>query len=113
MIKLKIDQFGSLFLRLFLKTSLLLIFGTLSLAVSAFDKPRVFVLTDIENEPDDAMSMVRFMVYSNQFDMEGLAATTSVHQQKRVAPERICEIVEDYIKATDDLEKHESEFPTL
>jgi hypothetical protein len=30
--------------------------------VQAADKPRVFVLTDIENEPDDAMSMVRFLV---------------------------------------------------
>ncbi|WP_328803698.1 nucleoside hydrolase-like domain-containing protein [Paenibacillus puerhi] len=24
-------------------------------------KPRVLVLTDIENEPDDAMSLVRFL----------------------------------------------------
>jgi hypothetical protein len=26
------------------------------------------VLTDIENEPDDAMSMVRFLVYANHYD---------------------------------------------
>jgi hypothetical protein len=80
--------------------------------VLAFEKPRVFVLTDIENEPDDAMSMVRFMVYANQFDIEGLAATTSVHQQKKIAPERIREIVEAYGKVRDNLEKHESGFPT-
>lgn len=30
------------------------------------EKPRVIVLTDIENEPDDAMSLVRFLTYSNQ-----------------------------------------------
>ena len=35
-------------------------------------KPRAFVLTDIENEPDDAMSLVRFLVYSNNWDVEGL-----------------------------------------
>jgi hypothetical protein len=29
-------------------------------------------MTDIGNEPDDQMSMVRFLVYSNQFDVEGL-----------------------------------------
>jgi len=34
-------------------------------------KPRVLVLTDIENEPDDAQSLVRFLVYSNHFDVEG------------------------------------------
>jgi len=40
-------------------------------------KVRVLVLTDIANEPDDQMSMVRLLVYSNQFDVEGLVATTS------------------------------------
>ena len=44
-------------------------------------KPRVIVLTDIENEPDDAMSLVRFLTYSNQWEVEALVATTSVHQK--------------------------------
>ncbi|MCK0190295.1 DUF1593 domain-containing protein [Arenibacter sp. F20364] len=78
----------------------------------AQEKPRVFVLTDIENEPDDAMSMVRFLVYANHYDIEGLAATTSVHQQNKVATYRIQEIVEAYNKVRDQLEKHESGFPT-
>ena len=41
------------------------------------EKSRILILTDIENEPDDAMSMVRFLLYSNQFDVEGIVATTS------------------------------------
>ena len=45
---------------------LLLATCCLPLLVAA-DKPRVFVLTDIENEPDDAMSLVRFLTYANQF----------------------------------------------
>jgi len=80
--------------------------------VSAAEKHRVFVLTDIENEPDDAMSMVRFLVYANQFDVEGLAATTSIHQQNKVASWRIREIVDAYSKVRDNLEKHEPGFPT-
>ena len=28
-------------------------------------------MTDIANEPDDQMSLVRFLLYSNQFDVEG------------------------------------------
>ena len=63
---------------------------------SAAEKPRVFVLTDIDNEPDDAMSLVRFLVYANQWDVEGLVATTSIHQQNKVAPERIRQIVAAY-----------------
>jgi hypothetical protein len=76
------------------------------------DRPRVLVLTDIENEPDDAMSLVRFLVYSNQWDVEGLVATTSIHQRARVAPQRIRQIVEAYAKVRDNLELHERGFPT-
>mgnify|MGYP001588048268 FL=1 len=75
-------------------------------------KPRVFVLTDIENEPDDAMSLVRFLVYSNQWDVEGLVATTSIHQQDKTAVWRIREIVEAYGKVRDNLALHEPGFPT-
>jgi hypothetical protein len=75
-------------------------------------RARVFVLTDIENEPDDAMSMVRFLVYSNQFDVEGLVATTSIHQRDKTAAWRIREIVEAYGKVRDNLELHEPGFPT-
>ena len=44
-------------------------------------KPRVLVLTDIGNEPDDQMSLTRFLLYSNEFDIEGLVATTSTWQK--------------------------------
>ncbi|GAA4394890.1 DUF1593 domain-containing protein [Nibrella viscosa] len=74
-------------------------------------KLRVLVLTDIENEPDDAQSLVRFLTYCNQWDVEGLIATTSVHQQNRVAPERIRRIVEAYGKVRNNLLLHEKGYP--
>ncbi len=91
----------------------LLILLTLGICrnLSATEKPRVIVLTDIENEPDDAMSMVRFLVYINQFDVEGLVATTSVHQKNKTAAWRIKEIVEAYRKVRNNLLKHEPGFP--
>jgi hypothetical protein len=79
---------------------------------AASDRLRVLVLTDIENEPDDAMSMVRFLTYSNHWDVEGLVATTSVHQKTKVAAWRIREIVEAYGKVRDNLEQHERGYPT-
>ena len=36
----------------------------------------LLVLTDIENEPDDAMSLVRYLTCANDFDVEGLVAKT-------------------------------------
>lgn len=89
-----------------------LISATGTCLASDNEKPRVFVLTDIENEPDDAQSMVRFLVYSNHYDIEGLVASTSVHLQNRTAPQRIRQIVEAYGKVRDNLEKHEPGFPT-
>ena len=39
--------------------------------------PRVIVISDIGNEPDDQMSLVRLLLYSNELDIEGLIAATS------------------------------------
>src|SRR6202008_3670063 len=54
-----------------------------------FAKPRIVVMTDIANEPDDQMSMVRLLVYANQFDVEGLIATTSTWMKNAVRPDVI------------------------
>jgi hypothetical protein len=75
-------------------------------------KPRILVLTDIENEPDDSQSLVRLLTYANQVDLEGLIATTSIHLQKRVAPETIHRIVDAYGKVQPNLLKHEPGYPT-
>jgi hypothetical protein len=64
--------------------------------LSAETKPRVLVLTDISNEPDDEESLVRFLLYSNEFDVEGLVATTSVWLRDRIRPDIIRETVEAY-----------------
>ena len=76
------------------------------------EKPRVFVLTDIENEPDDAQSLVRFMTYSNHWDVEGIVATTSCWQRDQTAEWRIHEIIDAYGKVRDNLEVHEKGYPT-
>jgi hypothetical protein len=76
------------------------------------DKPRVIVLTDITNEPDDEESMVRFLVYSNEYDVEGLIATTSVWLRGKVRPENIRERIEAYGKVRENLLKHAPGYPT-
>ena len=78
-------------------------------SISAAEKPRLFVLTDIGGDPDDVMSMVRLMTYTNQIEIEGLAAT---HVNRRVNPDRIQQVVAAYAKVRDNLELHEPGFPT-
>ena len=74
-------------------------------------KLNVVVLTDIEADPDDTQSLIRFLTYSNQWNVEGIIATTSIHQKTRVAPESILEILELYQKVQPNLEKHEKGYP--
>jgi hypothetical protein len=76
------------------------------------EKQRVIVLTDISNEPDDEESLVRFLVYSNEYDVEGLIATTSVWLRDTVRPERIQERVNAYGQVRDHLLKHAAGYPT-
>lgn len=80
--------------------------------VETVEKPRVIVLTDITNEPDDEESLVRFLVYSNEFDVEGLIATTSIWLRHKVVPEKIARFVEAYDKVRANLLRHAPGFPT-
>lgn len=91
---------------------LLLLFFPSVIFAQAGKKLRVLVLTDIEADPDDAQSMVRFLTYSNQWDVEGLIATISIHQQTRVAPESIIKILDAYKKVQTNLLKHEKGYPS-
>ena len=74
-------------------------------------KQRVVVMTDIANEPDDQMSMVRFLVYSNHFDVEGLVATTSTWMKDKVRPDVIRTLVDAYETVRPKLATHEAGFP--
>ena len=74
-------------------------------------KQRVIVLTDITNEPDDQESMVRFLVYANEYDIEGIVATTSVHLKNKVRRDKIEDLIDAYGKVKPNLDKHAPGFP--
>jgi hypothetical protein len=75
-------------------------------------RPRVFVLTDIGIDPDDSESLVRFLLYSNEFDIEGMAAVTSTWLRDKVHPELIEERVKAYGEVRPNLVKHAPGYPT-
>ncbi len=76
------------------------------------DKNRVFVLTDVGNEPDDQMSFIRLVLYSNVIDIEGVAAVTSNHLAKEPKPELLEEIVDKYAQVRPNLLQHGSGWPS-
>lgn len=59
-------------------------------------KPRVIIISDIGNEPDDQMSFVRLLLYSNEFDLEAMIATTSTWQKTSTHPETMRQLIDAY-----------------
>jgi hypothetical protein len=87
----------------------------LTAALSAAERPRLCVLTDIGGDPDDQQSMIRLMVYANEFEIEGLiasaAGTPGELKQAVTKPKLIREIVAAYGKVRDNLARHASGWP--
>lgn len=79
------------------------------------DKPRLVVLTDIGGDPDDRQSMIRLMTYANEFDIEGLIAS-STHPEGRpdthhTRADLIRRIVEAYGQVQPSLRAHDPQYP--
>ena len=73
---------------------------------------RLLVLTDIEADPDDTQTLVRLLLYANVIDIEGLVATTSVHQRTFISPESIREVIDAYASVHRNLTLHDPTYPT-
>jgi hypothetical protein len=92
-----------------------LLLGPLSL--TAAERPRLAVLTDIGGDPDDQQSMIRLMHYANEFELELLIATAvrtrHLNTGGPTRPHLILEIVEAYGKVLPNLRRHASGWPTV
>ena len=74
--------------------------------------PRVAIISDIGNEPDDQMSLVRLLVYSNDLDIEVLIASTSVWQRNITHPETMHQLIRAYGQVRNNLMLHAEGWPT-
>lgn len=79
------------------------------------ERPRLCILTDIGGDPDDTQSMIRLMVYANEFEIEGLIASASgtVGELKKsiTQPQLIRQVVETYDKVRPNLVKKAQGWP--
>ena len=78
-------------------------------------RPRLAVLTDIGGDPDDQQSMIRLMVYANEFELEALIASASGTRgelKKTVTrPDLIHEIIDAYGQVLPNLKRHADGWP--
>jgi hypothetical protein len=71
----------------------------------------MFLMSDLENEPDDSQMLVHLLVYANEVDIEGLVAVTSRWLQNEVHPESIEERVRAYGEVRPSLQRHAAGWP--
>jgi hypothetical protein len=82
-------------------------------AITLDQKPQIFVASDISNEPDDTMSIVRMLLHSDQYNITGIAAVTSVWLNSSTYPDQILNTVRAYGRVVDNLNTHsDGTFPT-
>ncbi|WP_416465002.1 nucleoside hydrolase-like domain-containing protein [Sphingomonas sp. VDB2] len=82
------------------------------LAENNLPRSRVIVLTDVGSDPDDMESMVRFLLYANDFDIEALVPSTSRHLKDSVHPEQILRRIDAYAQVLPNLKVHADGWPS-
>jgi hypothetical protein len=108
---------GAVALGVLLAASPALVDAAQARAVAKVAKPppaprsRVIVSTDIGGDPDDQESMVRFLVYANEFDVEALIASSSRHLLTGVQPEQIVSRIDAYGQVLPNLRAHAPGYP--
>ena len=78
---------------------------------------RVIVTSDFppfpvtNSDPDDVQSLVRFLLYANEFEVEGLIASAGTFGM--VAEKKnILAVLDEYDKVDENLRKHDPKYPT-
>lgn len=68
---------------------------------------RLIILADMGNEPDEEQQMVHMLMYSNEFDLEGLIAVTGYHLRDTTHPELFLRLIDGYEKVLNNLKQHD------
>ncbi|MDF1741342.1 MAG: DUF1593 domain-containing protein [Verrucomicrobiales bacterium] len=77
--------------------------------LSAGEKPRVIVSTDVGgDDPDDHQSMVHYLVYADRFDTEGFISSPP----KKGRAKDLHDCIDAYEKDFPNLQSHSDEYPT-
>ncbi len=66
---------------------------------------------DHTSDPDDVQSMVRFLLYTNEFDVEGLVVSSATFANI-AKKQNMLDMINLYDKVDENLRKHDSRYPT-
>lgn len=94
----------------------ILVIGTCSAAplAAADTRPRLIVLADMGNEPDEEQQMMHLLMYSNEVQLEGLLAVSGIFLRpdakqefkRKLYPELFHRLIDGYAQVYPNLQKH-------
>jgi len=102
----------SLFHLAVLTTSPLLAAAATPLSVPDDAKARIVVMTDIGGDPDDEQSLVRFLLYTCDFKVEGLCTGFGWGPHDQTRPHLIRKGIKAYSEVLPNLKKHREDYPS-
>jgi hypothetical protein len=76
------------------------------------DRPRLIILADMGNEPDEEQQMAHMLVNCNEFELEGLIAVTGKYLRKKPRPDLFLKLIDGYAKVVANLRLHADGWPT-
>ncbi len=89
-----------------------LLFNVAGSVFAAEHKTRHVVMTDIGGDPDDEQSIVRFLLYACDFDVEGLCTGFGHGHYKITHPELLHKAVDAYGQVLPNLLRHRANYPS-
>jgi len=81
-------------------------------AARAEPKPRVVVMTDIGGDPDDQQSLVRFLLYACDLEVEGFTTGFGHGHDRKTRPDLIHKAIDAYGKVVSNLRTHRPDYPS-
>ncbi len=91
---------------------LVVLFLLCGLVGDAQDKPSIIILTDIGGDPDDQQSLVRFLLYSDKFDVKAICATSRMTHGQDVRTDIVRGHIKAYSQVYSNLLKHSPDYPS-
>src|SRR6267142_989628 len=88
------------------------------MAAPAADRLRLIIETDAGGDPDDEQSLVRFLLYANEWDIEGIIANRPLTRDgENLNPERtglgvVRRLLNAYGECWTNLVQHDAQYPT-
>ncbi|MEM1359097.1 MAG: DUF1593 domain-containing protein, partial [Bacteroidota bacterium] len=102
-------------------TCLLLLITSSIKAQKATNLPRLVILADMGNEPDEEQQMMHLLMYANTVDLEALIAVTgkflrpesNIPYRRKLHPELFHRLIDGYAAVLPSLKRHAMNWPTV